>query len=96
LPWGGYHSVQFPAGDHSWDFEDVGVADIVARSQFGRNVVTSYDAGPYHAYYISYMPEYQHGEYVEAAQWLYNAIVCTPGPISVDPASWAEIKAGYR
>ncbi len=93
---GGYPSVQVPQNDLKWDFEDVDVAEIVALGEDGHNVVTTYDAGPYSAHYISYMPEYQGGEYFEAAQWLYNAITCTAGPISVENTSWGEVKASYR
>ncbi len=93
---GGYPSVQVPQDDLKWDFEDVDGADVVALGADGHNIVTTYDAGPYVAHFISYMPEYQHGEFFEATQWLYNAITCTAGPISVEDASWGEVKASYR
>jgi len=73
---GGYPHVQIPQDDLSWDESDMNGATILARSTSGRNAVTSYDAGSHWANYISYMPEYQDGSDRDAAQFLYNAIVC--------------------
>jgi hypothetical protein len=96
LDLGGYASVGLPADDLSWDDADLAGADIVGRSGGGNNVVTSYDAGGYQAYYISYMPEYQDGSAFEATQWLYNAIVCAPPATPTTKVSWGTVKETFR
>lgn len=95
LDLGGFPYVQVPS-DLSWDDEDLLGATIVGRGLTGLNVVTDYDAGPYHAFYISFMPEYQSWTDVEALQWLYNAIVCNIPPVGVESESWGTIKARFR
>jgi hypothetical protein len=77
---GGYEFVHVPNDDDSWNDPDLNGAEFVARSASGKNVVTTYHAEGYEAYYISYMPEFQGGEDFEATQFLYNAIVCEEGP----------------
>jgi hypothetical protein len=67
----------------------------VARSADGNNVVTSYEGPGYFASYISFMPEYQGGEFFEATKYLYNAIVCTPLSTPVESMSWGRIKATF-
>jgi hypothetical protein len=96
LDLGGYPNVGLPADDLSWDDADLAGATIVARSSGGNNAVTSYDAGSYQAYYISYMPEYQEGSAFEATQWLYNAIVCTPPATPTTKVSWGTVKETFR
>ena len=95
LDTGGFPFVQVPLNDTSWDPNDMNGAQIVARSADGNNVVTSYDGPGYFASYISYMPEYQGGEFFEATKYLYNAIVCTPLSTSVEEMSWGRIKATF-
>ncbi len=95
LDTGGFPFVQVPADDTSWDPSDMNGAQIVARSADGNNVVTSYEGPGYFAAYISYMPEYQGGEFFEATKYLYNAIVCTPLSTPVEEISWGRIKATF-
>lgn len=93
---GGYPHVQFPLDDEKWDAEDLGGANIVARSADGKNIVTSYETAAYSASFISYMPEYQDGTAFEATQWLYNAIVCGGGATPVAGATWGRIKTHFQ
>ena len=95
LDQGGYPYVQVPV-DSSWDPSDLGGATFLARSQDGRNIVTSYSSGNIRATFISYMPEFQDGSQSDATQYLYNAIVC-PFPVTpVATSSWGRIKTLYR
>jgi len=93
---GGFPVVQVPADDVSWDTDDMNGAEIVAISENALNVVTRYDAGAYHAYFISYMPEFQDGSDVDATQWLYNAIACPKVATPTLEMSWGAMKAAYR
>lgn len=93
---GGYAHVQVPSGDLSWDDADLSGAVMLGRSENGRNVVTAFDAGSYHAYYISFMPEYQEGTDLESTQWLYNAIVCGNEPSPVERMTWGALKQEFH
>jgi hypothetical protein len=93
---GGYPRVQVPAGDLSWDDGDLAGAVLLGRSANGRNAVTGFDGGNYEAYFISFMAEYQDGSSVEAAQWLYNAIVCGAGPSPATHVSWGALKQKFQ
>ena len=80
---GGYMRDMVPS-DESWDEGDLNGAYYAGRSNNGRNVVTVYEASNYNSFYISNMPEYTDDHpRTDAGQWLYNAIVCEPGPVAV-------------
>jgi hypothetical protein len=96
LDTGGYPSNQIPMNDGTWDAGDMGGAIIAARSADGKNILTTYETGYYTASFISYMPEYQDGSAFEAAQWLYNAIVCQGGSTPVSEATWGLIKSTFQ
>jgi hypothetical protein len=74
----------------------MGGAIIAARSAYGKNILTTYETGYYTASFISYMPEYQDGSAFEAAQWLYNAIVCQGGSTPVSEATWGLFKSTFQ
>lgn len=92
---GGFPYVQLPL-DGSWDPADLAGATFLARSENGHNIVTEYVSGNHHAYYISYMPEYQSGTDFDATQYLYDAIVCNFRATPVARATWGRIKTLYR
>jgi hypothetical protein len=92
---GGYRRHQVPSCG-SWHESNLSGALFVARAEDGSAVVTNFYAGAYRAAYISFMPEYQGGEDVDAAQWVYNAIVCQQGASSIGQTTWGRIKAAFQ
>ena len=68
----GYDHAQVPADDLSWDDADLGAAQLLARTDDGRGIITWYETGAYHAIYVSEMVEY-HGNTTDT-QFLYNAL----------------------
>ncbi|MHC4736742.1 MAG: choice-of-anchor Q domain-containing protein, partial [Planctomycetota bacterium] len=79
---GGWPNAQVPANDRMWDPVDLGNAQLLARTDDKRGVVTLYQASSYNAIFVSEMIEYQ-GNSVDT-QFLYNAL--TIGQIS-EPAT---------
>lgn len=74
----GYAQAQMPADDLSWDADDFGEAQLVARTSDNRGVITWYETGSYHAVYVSEMIEYNGG--TADTQFLYNALTFVPEP----------------
>lgn len=68
----GYHNAQVPADDEKWDVDDLGSAQLLARTDDGRGIITWYETDAYHAIYVSKMVEYR-GSTVDT-QFLYNAL----------------------
>jgi hypothetical protein len=68
----GYAMAQVPADDLHWDAEDLGAAQLVARSEDNCGVITWYETDSYHAIYVSEMIEYNGSS--SDTQFLYNAL----------------------
>ena len=68
----GYYNAQVPANDEKWDAGDLGAAQLLARTDDGRGIITWYETDAYHASYVSEMVEYN-GSTVDT-QFLYNAL----------------------
>ena len=68
----GYYNAQVPADDEEWDVGDLGAAQLLARTDDGRGIITWYETKRYHAIYVSKMVEYN-GSTIDT-QFLYNAL----------------------
>jgi len=68
----GYGEAQVPWNDEKWDAGDLGSAQLLARTDDGRGIITWYETDAYHAIYVSEMVEYK-GSTVDT-QFLYNAL----------------------
>ena len=76
----GYPRAQVPADDSSWDAEDLGLAELQARTPDKRGVITRRQMGLHHAIYVSEMVEY-YGSATDT-QFIYNALT-TPEPATM-------------
>jgi len=69
---GGYPNAQVPASDLKWDTDDLGTAQLLAKTSDNRGIITWYETPSYHAIYISKMVEWYGGQM--DTQLLYNAL----------------------
>jgi hypothetical protein len=68
----GHPYAQVPEDDFTWDEGDFGSAQLVARTDDKRGVITWYETPTYNAIFVSLMPEYR-GNTADT-QFLYNAL----------------------
>jgi len=76
----GYYNAEVPADDERWDADDLGSAQLLARTEDWRGIITWYETDAYHAIYVSKMVEYN-GSALDT-QFLYNALTI-PEPAAI-------------
>jgi hypothetical protein len=62
-----------PSNDQSWNLDDLGGAQFVAKTPDNCGVITWFQSDLYHAIYVSEMIEYQSTS-TDDAQFIYNAL----------------------
>ncbi len=76
----GYANAQVPDDDYSWDANDLKSAQLLAKTDDNRGIITLYETTSYHAIFISEMPEYNDSP--ADMQLLYNALT-VPEPATI-------------
>lgn len=77
----GFNRSQAPNNDSIWSEEDLGMATLLAATDDKHSVITFYDAGDYHAVYVSVFVEFV-ADPVDAAdtQFIYNVLTLDAVP----------------